>query len=277
MKIEFGGPYRVTRSGMGDHVLYNPNDQYVGRSFDLYGQFSEGELRFLLAGTEPDHTVLDIGANMGAFTVPLARAARRVIAIEPQRLVFQMLNANLALNGITNTLTVHAAAGAIEGQEVLIPALDPAGKQNFGGLSIDPSATTGGEKVRTVTVDGLDIGPVHIIKIDVEGMERDVLLGARATINDWKPALYIENDRADKSPELIRTVEEMGYVAHWHLPPLYSPNNAAGEAENIFPNIVSVNMICWHKDRIPEFAQAIESHRVLGPEDTWERFRVVPA
>lgn len=272
MKIEFGGPYRITQTGTGDVMLYNPNDQYVGRSFDHYRQFSEGELRFLLAGTASDHTVLDIGANIGAFTIPLARVAKKVIAIEPQRLVFQVLAANLALNGIWNVLALHSAAGAIDGQSVIVPPLDPMGRQNFGALEIDPAAKTGGEKVGSVTVDGLGLGPVHLMKIDVEGMERDVLMGARGTIMEHRPALYLENDRADKSADLIRTVEEMGYVAYWHLPPLFSAQNPAGNAENLFPGIVSVNMICWHKENIPEFAEKIASHRVTGPDDSWTRF-----
>ena len=104
MRLDLDGPYRLADTATGDVMLYNPNDQFVGRSFDLYGQFSHSELSFLMMGTEEGHTVIDVGANIGAFTIPLARRARRVIAIEPQRLVFQMLCANLALNGICNEI-----------------------------------------------------------------------------------------------------------------------------------------------------------------------------
>jgi len=275
MRLDLGGPYRLADTATGDVMLYNPNDQFVGRSFDLYGQFSFSELSFLMMGTEEGHTVVDVGANIGAFTIPLARQARRVVAIEPQRLVFQMLCANLALNGICNVQAIHAAAGNVAGQAVLVPVLDPAHGHNFGGLSIE--ARDSGEKVGTVVLDDLDLDACHMIKIDVEGMERQVIQGAGRLIREHRPALYVENDRPEKSPALIEAILGMGYRAYWHVPPLYSAKNHRQNAENVFPGIVSINMICWHEDNIPAIAERLEPSRVNGPEDTWERFRKVAA
>lgn len=86
-------------------MLFNPLDSFVGRSLDLYGEFSRGEAAVFDQIVAPGDTVLDVGANIGAHTLWMARRvgpAGSVIAFEPQRAVFQTLCANMALNGMTN-------------------------------------------------------------------------------------------------------------------------------------------------------------------------------
>ena len=88
-------------------VAYNRNDQYVGRSLQVYGEYSELEAQFLAAWLQPGDVVVEAGANIGPVTVPLARAVGpegRVYAYEPQRLVFQLLCCNLALNELGNVV-----------------------------------------------------------------------------------------------------------------------------------------------------------------------------
>lgn len=271
MRLELAAPYAITQTGLGDWMLYNPRDQYIGRSFDRYGQFSMAELALLASGTEAGHTVVDIGANIGAFTIPLARRATRVVAIEAQRLIHQMLCANVALNGLTNVLTLHAAAGRVSGRQIDVPRLDPMQPANFGGLHVDGhEAGPGTESVEMMRVDDLGLDACHLVKIDVEGMEKEAILGAQSTIQRHAPALYIENDRPEKSRALLEVLFDLGYVCHWHTPPLYDPLNARREAENLFPGIVSINLLCWHKDRMPPIAETLAGVRVAGAGETIE-------
>src|SRR3954467_11045049 len=84
-------------------MLYNVNDMYVGRSLDLYGEFSQGEVELFAKIVRSGDVVLDVGANIGAHTLFFAQSTAPlggVIAFEPQRLVFQTLCANMAINSI---------------------------------------------------------------------------------------------------------------------------------------------------------------------------------
>jgi len=85
------------------------------------------------------------------------------------------------------------------------------------------------------------------MKIDVEGMERNVLQGARSTIENFKPALYVENDRSKKSAALITYLESIHYDLYWHRPPMFNPDNFEGNSEDIFKGIVSINMLGFHR------------------------------
>src|SRR5260370_13229979 len=87
-----------------------------------------------------------------------------------------------------------------------------------------------------------------MLKADVEGMEVDVLAGARQTIGKFRPVLYVENDREARSEELITLIDELGYAMWWHLPRMFNPDNFAKNPDNIFGGVISVNLLCLPKE-----------------------------
>lgn len=225
-------------------MLFNENDLYVGRSIGRYGEFSEAEIGLFAQFVQAGDVVVEVGANIGAHTLPLARmtgGSGRVHAFEPQRAVFQILCANMALNCLMHVECHRAALGAAAGT-VRLPDLPYHEENNFGGVELARFAD--GDAVPVWRLDdALDLPRCRLLKIDVEGMEQSVLEGARETIARHRPLLYVENDRVEKSDALIGAIEALGYRLFWHTPPMFSATNFAGDAENIFPHIVSVNMI----------------------------------
>jgi len=246
-------------------MLYNIRDQYVGGSLDRYGEFSELEAQLFSGLIKPGMLVVEVGANIGAHTVHLAKLVGEnggVVALEPQRVIFQMLCANLALNGVENTDAKCLAVGAAPG-EIVVPRVDYRSGGNFGGISL---GADDGDVVEMIALDNLMLPACHMIKIDVEGMEKPVLDGARETIARFRPFLYVEDDRPDKHAELIATLFDLGYRAWWHLPWLFNPENLAGDSENIFPNITSFNLICLPRESAPdEIEGAVEVRNTTDP------------
>lgn len=258
-------PLRAKRCRHGV-MLYLTTDQYVGGSLDRYGEFSEAETALFAQIVKPGMTVLDLGANMGAHTIYLGQAvgsAGRVIAFEPQRIIHQILCANVMLNVLPNVFAHQAGVGRAAGS-ILVPPLNYGAVNNFGGLAL--GAFTAGEAVPQVTIDSLALDQCHFVKIDVEGMEGDVLEGGRATLARHRPVLYVENDRQEKSADLIALLFELGYRLYWHLPPLFNPANFFGASENVFGNMVSVNMIGVPKSAAIALAGFRE---VTSPTDQW--------
>lgn len=230
-------------------MIYNRNDIYVGRSLEKYGEFSEGEGDLFRQVVKPGQVVVEVGANIGAHTVLLAILAGpkgRVHAFEPQRLVFQMLAGNMAINNLNNVFCYQKAVGNAPGS-VLVPVLDCERENNWGGLGLGDWKR--GEPVEVITLDGLNLHACDFLKIDVEGMELEVLQGATGLIERYRPVIYAENDRKVKSGELIRFLDSLGYDLYWHKPPLFRADNFRGNQENIFGNTVSINMLCVHRSR----------------------------
>jgi FkbM family methyltransferase len=163
-------------------------------------------------------TVIDVGANIGFFTVRFGRwvgPAGKVIAIEPELRNFTSLSRRIERAGLSGTVDcVHAAAADRPGQLTL--AVTPA-------HPADHHLASTGVPVQAVTLDDLSRdtpGPVSLVKIDVQGAEALVLAGAQGLLESQHPAIFVELDepslaRAGSSAaELLDLLMTHGYVPH---------------------------------------------------------------
>lgn len=233
-------PFNVLTATRHGIMVANRWDRYVGASLIEYGEFSPGEVATLRRYLPPGATVLDIGANVGALTVPLAQHVGpngAVFAFEPQRICYQALCANVALASLTNVVALNAAVGATEGT-ITVPYRDPATADNFGAVELGKP----GQPVDVLRLD--DMPKAALVKIDVEGMEPDVLKGGAAYLAEHRPVLYLESDRTERRAELYALLEAAGYDCWWDKPPLYVPDNFRGNTVNLWPGILSENLLC---------------------------------
>lgn len=250
-------------------MLYNVNDMYVGRSLEAYGEWCEQELNLLSDLLEPGQVAVDVGANIGTHTVFFARKVTStglVFSFEPQRLVYYNLCGNVAVNALYQVKCLNAAAGSESGT-IKVPLLDPTAKQNYGGVNL--GAFESGDDIPVIRLDDLELPRCDLIKVDVEGMETQVLEGARDTVSRCSPALFVENNREEGSSELIETVQSFGYVAYWHFAGYYNSDNYFGNEENIFPGLMpEPNMLCLREE-----IQGAEARLVTGADDNWRKAR----
>ena len=137
------------------------NGPYIGKCFDLYGQYSEAEVAMMRRFVREGSTVIDVGANIGDLTIPLSRmvgASGRVYAFESQPQTFNVLCANLALNLIENTKPVNAFVATSSN----VNADGPWGKSAY---------VSDKWETQFVALDALDLPACDLLKIDVDGNE----------------------------------------------------------------------------------------------------------
>lgn len=254
--VAFANGYNRIKQTKYGYMMYNSHDIYVGGSFDNYGEFSDEEVRFVCSHIKPDSIVMDIGANYGALTIPMAHCAKEVYAFEPQRPAFAAMAANVALNNIENVVCENAGLSN-HNDFIEVPRLNFNSANNIGGLSMKEALPAGTEcptyQVRCTTLDkyvsDMNITKLDFIKMDVEGMEEMVLRGGVEAIKKLKPLMYIEADREEKKESLLKFIDGLGYNMVYHNPPLFNPSNYFNNKTNIWGRpIVSINVFCTPKD-----------------------------
>jgi FkbM family methyltransferase len=164
----------------------------------------ESELNniFAIVDTLPaDAVIVDGGANIGFFTVPVAHRTQgrgtRIISFEPQRQLFQALGGSLAINGYQHVFLHNCGLGADYGQAEL-PAVDYGVAQDFGTVSlsddttIDEDAWMAERVVEITSIDNMALPRLDFFKLDVEGYEVPALTGALATIKKHRPWIWVE-------------------------------------------------------------------------------------
>lgn len=146
------------------------------------------------AGDLAGRTVVDAGANIGVFSLyAWALGAKKVYAFEAVKETFVMLGRNLALNRARPKVTaVNAALGAEKARATLIFNTGGEGSSmiDSGNGDVNRGVTYAcRRKVPLTTLDSQVKVSVGFIKMDVEGCEREVLLGAASLIRKYKPIL----------------------------------------------------------------------------------------
>ena len=139
--------------------------------------------------------VIDVGANVGAHTLTMAKYAPEghVLACEPLPQVNEQLVTNIELNDFRNIDVHPVAIGLRDGSARLHFPKDQA---NLGMASFLPLGDWPSIEVKTVSLDtlvaGAELERVDLIKVDVEGLEGSVLLGAQSVITTFRPTLIFE-------------------------------------------------------------------------------------
>lgn len=187
----------------------------------VYFDFNEKSLETLFRLAEPGFTVFDVGANIGNTVLRMAQnvgETGRVIGFEPDPVTYENCRRNVGLNSFRNVTLEQLALGAEKGTL----SLQRVAPRNPGmnRLSRD-LAPPGSVQIQVVRLDDYvvekAIERLDLIKIDVEGFEGYVLLGAREALRKFRPVLFMEFSdghlrAAGHEPRwIIETLATLGY------------------------------------------------------------------
>ncbi len=274
-KIDIGAHHRLIN---GKHGLFlvNKQDSWISKSLEMYGEWSEKEVDIFKQILRPGDIVYDVGANIGAFTIFFAKKVTGkggfVYAFEPQRVLSNTLAANVALNELMNVEVNRVAVGQREGTIDVPDDIDyfPTEGANFGGVSlVDTNWTAVGfptRKTRMITLDSVrkkSSRCPRLIKIDVEGMEADVLKGSSSLLRECGTVFYIENNCLKDTRELLKIMTAAGYDCHWDINRYWNSFNHFGETVNIFSSDhYAMNMLCL----FPGKGFSAPGHVKISPE-----------
>lgn len=165
-------------------------------SFELLinGIYEQRNIDFILNNIPHNAIIFDVGANIGAVAIPIAkkRPDVKIYCFEASKKVFSFLRENIALNGLTNVIPINCLlVDKVQGE---LPFYSPIELNGKGSMA--PVFTSTSEMIQTETLDNFlelnKISKVNFIKIDVEGFECTVLSGGKTILTKHKPKIFFE-------------------------------------------------------------------------------------
>jgi len=197
-----------TRLANGAVVSGYNREGFGGRGAYLHRDFLEPELSSLECFLRPGFVVVDVGANVGVYSLKAAKEVGDeglVVAVEPFLETACRLSKNAQLNGFRNLRVRNIAVGASTQQVQLY--LNNARPNSF---SLLRNGTADSISVLSVSLDDLcnweHLARLDYLKIDAEGMESQILAGGRKTVGRFRPIIQVEITKGDSTlpPEYRR-------------------------------------------------------------------------
>ncbi|WP_304167057.1 FkbM family methyltransferase [Phenylobacterium aquaticum] len=216
--------FDITRA-YGLTFLFPAADSAVGACLREYGEFARCEADLIgayLTEFAVPGTFIDVGANLGAICLPVAKARPewRIMAFEAHRGMAGVLAANALNNDLLNVEYNHAAVGG-EAGIARFPAISLAENVNFGGMSMTLESRTATEPVRMCRLDDVAPTDTRFIKVDVEGFEPEVLRGASALLARQEVVWLLEAKRQDMA--LAQSVMQVLKDARYRIFLFFAP------------------------------------------------------
>ncbi|ENO8808635.1 FkbM family methyltransferase [Photobacterium damselae subsp. damselae] len=236
--------YKIVNSEFG-HFTVIKNDSVVSKSMELYGEWAKNELCEISKFIKDTDTVLDVGAFIGTHTIYFSSLVcnGKVISFEARKDIYDVLKINS--DKLSNVTVINSGIGK-NNYKIEIEHKSLNGSDNFGGLDLKPIDKLEHKEVEIISInklDSYDLEKVDFIKVDVEGMEYDVLLGAENIINKNRPVIFLELNDVEHGSNLLSWAKNNNYNVYGISTLAYNKNNFNNNQENIFSNASEIGLL----------------------------------
>lgn len=208
-------------------------DDHIGRNIAIAGVYEGAGLRAMewmievgIINSPEQSQFIDVGANVGMYTLSLAECFEHVAAFEPHPVTRKVLELNVAINGLKNVSVSSYALSNKSGSATLEDNLNNIGAATLEGSGGSNNTYSVETKVASTAINEIfNDQSISLIKIDVEGHELKVIEGLREILMSQKPVIAFEANDPRQAKELLPLLNELGYVKFialdlWPSPPL---------------------------------------------------------
>jgi len=234
-----------------DVVVFDSLEQITTYVLEEQQDWFEDEIRAVRKLLKPGQTVLDIGANLGVYSLSMAKVVSdtgRVIAFEPASKTATLLKQSARLNGFNHLEVDDRGVGALSGEAILslnsLPELNQILEQP--AAEIDDSLDS--ELIKLTSLDEwassqANLDTISFIKLDAEGQEINVIAGAHQLLSTHSPLiLYEVKHGTTMHLELVDAFEKIGYSSYRLIPgPLLLTAFDRNTADNFLLNLFCCN------------------------------------
>lgn len=249
---------KTVKTRYSDNFSFYENDMVIGKSLDLYGEYAQREIDFLVSILNDKCIVYDIGSNIGVHATAFASAAKAVYCFEPNQNNFMLL-----LKNTQQYKNVFAINAAVTNKNGIIPIQDfdiNAQEGNYGSVHVGQ----GSSAALGIKLDDWNVKKPDLIKIDVEGHEYQVIQGCDKIIKNCYPVVYFEAHETPDLPELYDYFKALNYSLYWTEVVNYNPNNFNKNTNDIFQGTGTFSILAVP----PTYGWKLPLDMVLDRDDT---------
>jgi len=241
------------------------NDTMISRALHLYGEWAQLEVEGLAPFISQGGVAIDVGAFIGTHALAfseLVGSSGKVLSFEPHSPIFAILKENVR-NSHFDNIQIHNFAIGAQSTMLRVRSLGLVDEANFGGFSLrDPIvAHDSAETIQVRTIDSMSLDRVDFIKADVEGMEIDVLHGARESVRRYRPIIFAECNSLSNTVPLFEWSQEHNYLPFGLLSRAFNPQNYAGNHENFFGEALEAGLLLLPAERTEQYADRIKTSK----------------
>lgn len=236
-------------------------DEFLQAHIYLFGSYELPTVRFLRKVLTPASTAFDVGAQMGYLSLAMATTGAGVVAFEPEAANIARLHANIALNDARHITVIEKAVSDHDGEIRLYLSKD----NNAGTHSTIAAVGNVSEEYVTIPCVRLDTylasagahHSVDLIKIDVEGGEREVISGALETLQRDSPILIMEMSDALQEARGYSTREFKAMLADLGYSSFTLNDNGSLQPSDVSHSHVMENVVFVHHRRRESLRQIV--------------------
>jgi FkbM family methyltransferase len=242
------------------------NDNVISHSVRVYGEWAQKKIDFLAHFIKPANFVIDAGAFIGTHSIAFSSMVGelgKVLAFEPRKNIAEILGKNSSISTYKNIEVMKFALGSKSGIAKI--NLSPTSEQrNFGAMSLTESLIDDDafEEVKLITIDSLNLEKIDFIKVDVEGMESEVVNGAKKTIGKNRPFIFIECNSIDSVEPFMKWCKKEMYKIYGVISDAFNPNNFLANPVNYFDIAREVGLFLLPNENVNEHKKYLKSQNV---------------
>lgn len=245
-----------TRYGM---IAAYSEDDLISRSLKVYGEWAQNEISVMMQFIPIGGIIYDIGSYISTHALAFSRHVGdkgHVFCFEPQREAFVALQRTRDVNNISNWTINSYGLGS---QDTLLDAhsatfdLHNLASYSLMSSTLSSYASEESDSVVISTLDSLPVNRCDFMKIDVEGMEVQVLLGGKQTIAKYNPIIFCECNFLENGLPIIDWCKENSYQIFGLASAAYNPSNFLVNTENFLGDAAEVMLILVSENRMTTY------------------------
>ena len=245
------------------------NDQGISTELQIYESHEPLTTHLMINELKEDMVCIDLGSNIGYYAViesNIIGESGKIFAIEPSPINFPILKLNLENQKKNNFVAYNIGIGdKNEEMEFIISA-----KSNWSRIRMNNEKINSEDKVIKIPVKTLnsfvnenDIKKIDILRMDVEGFEYNIIVGANNVLEKYKPKIFVEIHKMylgkEKTCKIFNDLKNKGYEIKYYIPRIYD-SPIIGKLNDIKEITIDQMLNKLSNNEIPDTFQVVLEH-----------------